>query len=112
MWTRSGRVVGLCLSVAVCLFVSTPVWAQEEGAEPAQAESAAGTDRPSQWQFSLRPYFFLSGVSGSVTASRMTVRRVARRRQSPNVSPSSTTPNPRATMSWWIGPSGSSAGFE
>jgi hypothetical protein len=35
------------------------------------ASTAAAKDSP--WQFSLRPYFFLSGVSGSVTVSPVTV---------------------------------------
>jgi len=56
---------GLSIALAAAVLAAAPAFAQEP---------APGTETgfPKDWRFSVQPYFFLSGVAGSVTADPLT----------------------------------------
>jgi hypothetical protein len=54
------------------LLAANPVWTQASAGETFQPGASAEAESSTKWRFSLRPYLFLSGVSGSVTAGPFT----------------------------------------
>jgi len=54
------------------LLAASPALAETPATEKPEPGSSAETASPSGWRLALRPYFFLSGVSGSVTAEPLT----------------------------------------
>ncbi len=63
------RLIAATLACVVGVLLGGPAGASADDA--ATSGAVAGADAP--WRFSIRPYFFLSGLSGSVTASVVTV---------------------------------------
>lgn len=51
---------------------ATGVFAGTTGSEAAPTALAENAALPAEWEFTLRPYFFLSGLSGSVTVDPLT----------------------------------------
>jgi len=69
---RTVRVLLLCVLVQAGLSLSTPAWSQSDDVGTSQAASVPQAQQNPSWYFSLRPYFFLSGLSGAVTAGPLT----------------------------------------
>jgi hypothetical protein len=65
-------VIMLIFVLLAGLLAANPVGAQTDTSETPQPGSSAEAESSSKWRFSLRPYLFLSGVSGSVTAEPFT----------------------------------------
>jgi len=61
-----------CSALLLVLLLTTPTWAQDGDAAPKADPLAENSEISSEWRFSLRPYFFLSGLSGSVTVEPLT----------------------------------------
>ena len=70
---RAGRLLPLWALLLVGLLAADPAWPQTEATETTQEEMPTETGSTSKWDFSLRPYLFLSGLSGSVTAGPLTI---------------------------------------
>ena len=71
---RGTRAVPFLLAgLALCLLHPRPAWTQTGVAGDTAAGGHATADGPAEWEFAIRPYFFLSGVSGSVTADPVTL---------------------------------------
>ncbi len=67
------RVISANLVCAVGILLACPALAADSAGATTDRDSQAASLSDSPWQFSIRPYFFLSGVSGSVTASGQTI---------------------------------------
>ena len=70
---RAWRLVLLSILLLTGLFAADPAFPQAAAAKTSQEEIFPETETPSQWDFSLRPYLFLSGLAGSVTAGPVTL---------------------------------------
>ncbi len=61
-----------CIALSLILLTAAPVQSQDADAEAPATALAENTTLSPEWRFSLRPYFFLSGLSGSVTVESVT----------------------------------------
>jgi hypothetical protein len=67
---KSNRAI---LTAAICLvLMAAPTWVRDAGAVAPADPLTENSEISSEWDFSLRPYFFLSGLSGSVTIDPVT----------------------------------------
>ena len=66
------RAIRLGVACLAGLLATAPAWGQPAATEKPGSTSSAEAARPSEWSLWIRPYFFLSGVSGSVTAEPLT----------------------------------------
>ena len=64
--------IRLSIVLLAGLLAAESVWAQTTTSETSQPAASTVAESTSEWHFSLRPYLFLSGVSGSVTAGPFT----------------------------------------
>ena len=62
----------ILLSLVLLSLVGAPIRAQDSVPAKAITARTANTTLPPEWTYSLRPYFFLSGMSGSVTVEPLT----------------------------------------
>jgi len=62
----------LPIVLMIGLLAATPVPAQDTAVAADPTALTENTVLPSEWRFSLRPYFFLAGLSGSVTVETIT----------------------------------------
>ena len=65
----------ICLLVGLlaAATASVPALAQDASVEAEPTALPENTALASDWQFALRPYFFLSGLSGSITVTPVTI---------------------------------------
>jgi hypothetical protein len=61
-----------CFALLLVLLLAAPTGARGAGAAAGLDPLTENSEVPSDWSFSLRPYFFLSGISGSVTVDPLT----------------------------------------
>jgi hypothetical protein len=69
----AARLQLLCAAVLTGLALSTPAWSQTADAVISPEADVPQAVQAPGWDFSLRPYFFMSGLSGAVTAGPVTV---------------------------------------
>lgn len=63
----------LCTVILMSLAACLPIQARAQSGDTLDSTAALDAATPSDWDFSIRPYFFLSGISGSVTAEPLTL---------------------------------------
>ncbi len=61
-----------CSALVLALLLAAPAWARDGDVAVKADPLIENSEVPSEWSFSLRPYFFLSGISGSVTVDPLT----------------------------------------
>lgn len=61
-----------CTALLLALLLTTTTWAQASDAEAKIDPLIENSTLSSEWDYSLRPYFFLSGLSGSITVDPVT----------------------------------------
>ena len=62
----------MCALLILSLLCAKPVWSQGDSTKDSSSSSAE-SQKSAPWHFSLRPYIFLSGLTGSVTAGKITI---------------------------------------
>ena len=66
------RLILLSFLVIAGLAIALPASAQVDSTEVLQEEASGAAETSSKWRFAIRPYLYLSGVSGSVTLDPLT----------------------------------------
>ena len=70
----SAKAAGLMVAFSLCLTLLAPggVWAQPSSDSGVRAANPQITPESVPWRYSVKPYLFLSGVSGSITSDNVT----------------------------------------